>query len=173
MSTLILGIDPGPTNQGFVLYDRDKRGIRRSGNVSVDYMLNTIRTLKYHFCKRHQVFLAIEQVQNYGMVVGADVFITVRNSGRFQEAWLPDTDRVEFLSYPKVKGLMGLNSRAKESGVRAWMRDRLGEFHDVAPTGLKGLKKKPGPLYGIKDHAWSALAVAIAFDILYLKTNYH
>lgn len=172
MSVLILGIDPGPTNQGWALYNRDTRSLQESGNVSVDYMLKVIRHVKYRVLS-HQVFLAIEQVQNYGMVVGADVFMTVRNSGRFQEAWLPDTDKVQFLSYPKVKSLMGLNSRAKESGVRAWMRDRLGEYHGVKPTGLKGLKKKPGPLYGIKDHAWSALAVAIAFDILYLKTNYH
>jgi hypothetical protein len=42
--------------------------------------------------------------------------------------------------------------RAKDSNIRQALIDKLG------PVGTKAA---PGPLYGVKSHAWAAVAVAV------------
>ena len=44
----------------------------------------------------------------------------------------------------------------------ALVRQRLIEMHGGTRQAAQGLKKSPGPLYGVSGHAWQALAVAIA-----------
>ena len=47
--------------------------------------------------------------------------------------------------------------RAKDSNIRQALIDRFGPGKEKAI----GLKKTPGPLYGVKSHVWAALAVAV------------
>ena len=89
------------------------------------------------------------------MPVGAEVFETVRWSGRFEEALHP-TPVVQLTRKTIVVHLCG-SARAKDPNVRRVLMDRFGG--DAA----KGTKARPGPLYGIHADLWAALAVAVTY----------
>jgi hypothetical protein len=95
--------------------------------------------------------LAIEAIASYGMPVGAEVFNTCIFVGRFQQAWR-DPNAVRLIYRRDVKLLMCGSARAKDANIRQALIDKLG------PVGTKAA---PGPLYGVKSHAWAALAVAV------------
>jgi hypothetical protein len=106
--------------------------------------------------------LAIEMVASYGMPVGREVFETCVWIGRFQESWRDGLRRVpedvRLIYRRDVKLHLCGNSRAKDANIRQALIDKLG------PVGTKAA---PGPLYGVKSHAWAAVAVAVtAFDTL-------
>jgi len=48
--------------------------------------------------------------------------------------------------------------------VKALLRDRRVRQALLAKIGPAGNKAKPGPTYGVKSHAWSALAVAVTAE---------
>jgi hypothetical protein len=71
--------------------------------------------------------------------------------GRFQEAWrFPSQVRKVYRQQVKLH-LCG-SPRAKDANIRQALLDKLGP---------QGTKKAPGPTYGVKSHAWAALAVAV------------
>lgn len=95
--------------------------------------------------------VAIEMVASYGMPVGEDVFETVVWIGRFmQVSGCPE--KVERIKRHEVKMHLCHNARAKDANIRQALIDKLGP---------QGTKKNPGPTYGVKSHAWAALAVAV------------
>jgi hypothetical protein len=99
--------------------------------------------------------VAVEMVASYGMPVGREVFETVLFTGRLVEradAWRHPTQLV----YRKdVKLYLCQSARAKDANIKQALIDLLG------PVGTKA---QPGPLYGVKGHTWSALAVAAYAD---------
>lgn len=141
---MILAIDPGPTESGYVVFDGER--VLQSGTLPNREMLRLVRNDGGVMDR-----LAIEMVASYGMAVGRDVFECVRWIGRFQQAWR-DPDAVQLVYRQDVKMALCHSMKAKDSNIRASLIDRLG-----AP----GTKKKPGPTYRVKGHAWSALAVAV------------
>lgn len=142
MST-ILAIDPGTTESGYCVFRDDRvvhAGVR--GNA---FMRCYIKDWQ-----KPDLF-AIEMVASYGMPVGREVFETCVWIGRFIEAWgAPNRTRLVYRQDVKLH-LCG-NPRAKDTNIRTALIDKLG------PVGTKG---NPGPLYGVKSHAWAALAVAV------------
>lgn len=140
---IILAVDPGTTQSGFVTFDG--RRVHRAGVVFNDVMLAMVREPGI------ADVLAIEKIEAMGMAVGAEVFETVHWSGRFLQAWR-DPAKVRRITRRAVKlGLCG-SMRAKDPNIRQALIDMLG-----AP----GTKAKPGPTWGVSSHAWSALAVAV------------
>lgn len=102
--------------------------------------------------------LVIEQVESFGMPVGAEVFETVFWSGRFAEAWGrqgPDGYAFSRLGRKAVKLALCGTVKAKDPHIRQALIDRYG-----GPLCVK----KGGALAGIKSHLWSALAVAVAYQ---------
>jgi hypothetical protein len=94
------------------------------------------------------------------MPVGKEVFDTAKVIGVFRAArqdygsWLEIDRRT-------IKLTLCGNARAKDSNIRQRLIDLYGPV---------GTKKNPGPLYGVKSHLWSALAVAVvASEILKAK----
>lgn len=157
--TLILGLDPGPEKSALVAY------YATSVPVEGWFELNSgIKWLvaQYPGCKP---VLAVEEVVNYGRIVGKAVFQTALWSGRFIERWIAeggDEARLVMVPQPEVKLHLCGTARTNDAGVRRaildlprWERSGGG----VEP--VIGTRKKPGPLYGISGHMWSALAVAI------------
>lgn len=141
-SPLILAIDPGTLQSGFVRFDG--RRVHASGVVSNAKLLRMV-------AESEDDLLAIEKIEAMGMAVGAEVFETVHWSGRFLQAWR-DPDQVRRITRRQVKlGLCG-SVRAKDPNVRQALIDMLGE---------PGTKQRQGPTYGVSSHAWSALAVAV------------
>lgn len=142
----IIAIDPGPEQSAILFYGRD--GIRGDilANTDVLLELDKVRRLNYH--------LAVEMVASYGMAVGKDVFETVLWIGRFIQCWPGDYTKV----YRKdVKLALCGSLKAKDANIRQALIDIYGPGKDKAI----GTKKAPGPLYGIKSHLWSALAIAV------------
>lgn len=93
--------------------------------------------------------LAIEMVASYGMPVGREVFETCVWIGRFVQAW-PGQTRLVYRK--EVKSYLCGSMKAKDANIRQALIDKLGPI---------GTKKEPGPLYGVKSHAWAAVAVAV------------
>lgn len=142
---IVLALDPGTTETGWVRYLNGS--VLMSGVMSNDSMLFSLAESSIVGAD----VVAIEWIESYGMPVGREVFETVRWIGRFQQAWR-DPDAVLFIPRREVKVELCGSARAKDANVRQALLDRV---------GAQGTKKSPGPTYGVKSHAWSALAVAV------------
>lgn len=142
----ILAIDPGTEQSGWVMYEDGR--VLFSGVMWNGELLGSIRFGDVAISAN---ILAIEMIASYGMAVGAEVFQTCRWVGRFQEAWR-DPEAVRLIYRKDVKMHLCGTPRAKDANIRQALIDKLGP---------QGTKKAPGPTYGVKSHAWAALAVAV------------
>ena len=141
---IVIAIDPGPVESGWVKWDG--AAVVASG-VSVN---QEVLTWLWH--DDSKVILAIEMIRSYGMAVGASVFDTCRWVGRFEQIGLLTGKTVKICYRPDVKLHICKSARAKDANVRQALLDRIGP---------QGRKASPGPTYGVKSHAWAALAVAV------------
>lgn len=137
MSSIIVGIDPGPEWQSCVMYDAKLRLV-----LSVATFKNDFKSNFFKHCD-----IAIEWIESYGMAVGQDVFRTVFQIGRMQQQLGP----VRLIPRRDVKLTLCGSARAKDTNIRQALIDELGPV---------GTKKNPGPLYGVAGHYWAALGVA-------------
>jgi hypothetical protein len=158
----ILAIDPGTHESGWCLFDYDEHDVRPSTSarsIRTDVMDNktVLRYLADSDISSNTI-LAIEMVASYGMPVGAEVFETVRWIGRFEQRYRDTYDTmasnavVRMVYRREVKSHLCGSSKAKDANIRQRLLDIFG------PAGTK---KAPGLLYGVKSHAWAALAVAV------------
>ena len=138
----ILAIDPGTTQSGWVLFG--PQGVVDSGVHDNHDVLQWVKA------GQGADTLAIEMIAGMGMTVGQSTFETVRWIGRFQQAWR-DPEAVRLIYRREVKLHVCGDSRAKDPNIRQALLDIVGP---------QGVKKAPGPTYGVSSHAWSALAVA-------------
>lgn len=146
----VFAIDPGPQQSGYVVWDNSTSKLIASGVWPNAEILK----LQADCCQIDHAFLAIEMIESFGMAVGKEVFETVLWVGRFQQAW-PKPEEVRLVYRKEVKRLLCGTTRATSANIRQALIDRFGSGEAI------GNKKTPGPLYGVKSHAWSALAVAI------------
>ena len=155
----ILAIDPGTSQSGYCFY----RGgtVLASGVSPNDEILELI--MEHGPNASINPTLAIEMVASYGMAVGEETFRTVWWAGRFAQMWLPLALVEVYRS--QVKTEICKSQKANDSNIRQAIIDRYGG----KDTAI-GKKATPGPLYGVKSHAWAALAVAITADAR-LKTQ--
>lgn len=140
----ILAIDPGPKDSGFVLWDGLR--VRDHGHLANEALLDRIRCREFG----GPFLTVIEQVESFGMAVGAEVFETVFWSGRFAQA----AGSFDRLPRRAIKLHLCQSMRAKDSNIRQALIDRFGP---------PGTKKAPGLLYGITTHRIAALAVAVTY----------
>ena len=150
---LVLAIDPGPVQSGFVLLDYPFR-LALFGK----YFNEDLRTLMQCYVSEPKpVIVAIEEIASYGMAVGKEVFDTARWSGRYQELALSEFIEADVQLVPRreVKLQLCGTVRAKDSNIRQAVIDKFGG------SGSIGTKKNPGPLYGVTKDVWAALALAI------------
>lgn len=157
---IYLGIDPGPVQSGWCLYEAGET--RLTGHVSgADVELNS-RVLEMVDYMDVVQNLIIEEPVNYGREMGGTVLQTMRWAARFEQRWLdrmPESritpPEVVWMPRPEVLlELIGLRHGPK-GACNAALRD----MH----PGAKGTKKEPGPLYPLKSHAWDACAVVVAY----------
>lgn len=148
----ILAIDPGTTESGWVVYDGR---VCNSGVWPNEQLLAELPR------PPNGQLLAIEMIASYGMAVGKEVFETCVWIGRFKQAWFAPDD-VKFVYRAEVKRLLcggGVVNwtKAKDANIRQALIDMIGP---------QGTKKAPGPTYGVRSHAWAALAVAVTADAM-------
>lgn len=143
---LLLAIDPGTVQSGWCTFEAGK--VLDSGVWPNE---NLLRVVNFADTWPQPTALAIEMVASYGMPVGKEVFETVRWIGRFQQAWR-DPEAVRLVYRKDVKIHLCGSMKAKDTHIWQALIDKLGPV---------GTKKEPGPLYGVKSHARSAVAVAV------------
>lgn len=144
---MIFAIDPGPTQCGWAVLSGTN--VIESGVMTVPEMLAKVRGA----CHSPLLdVIAVEMIQSFGMAVGAEVFETCVIIGRIVEACAERGQEVRRVTRGEVKDHVCGSRKAMDSNIRQALIDLLGP---------PGVKSKPGPTYGVKSHAWSALAVAV------------
>lgn len=153
----LLCIDPGTEVSGVVLFDGEK-----ILDVYPEIANQNLLTCIDLFNADH---MAIEMVACYGMPVGKETFETCVWIGRFIQEFHRPVDKV----YRKDVKLNLCNSmRAKDANIRQAILDRFPRTGG-GKTPQVGIKKQPGPLYGVSSHAWSALAVGLTWFDMQMK----
>jgi hypothetical protein len=166
------GIDPGTEHSGVVAYDTERRIVLDAGEMSnVDLLAYLRNPVSLPWSLRlDRVY--IETIEPMGLPVGKSTLETMRWVGRFQEAWERYSDITAIMvSRGDEKTLLcgAATFRDSKSGRRRSVTDaqiRQAIIDRFPATGggktpQVGTKKQPGPLYGVKGHAWSALAVVL------------
>lgn len=156
----LYAIDPG-TEQSALVW------INASGSVHGQMWSNDALVMALRGSTvPHPAHLVIEQIESFGMPVGAEVFETAFWSGRFAEAWRQQGLTCSFsrIGRKAVKLALCGTVKAKDANIRQALIDRFG-----GPSCIK----KGGPLHGIKSHLWAALAVAVAYQDLAAFTKRH
>jgi hypothetical protein len=150
--TAILAIDPGTTRSAYVYLSPDGLVLDHATDTNERVSIQVIGAR----AARNTAPIVIEQVESYGMAVGAEVFETVFWSGRFAEAARPLP--VHRIGRKAVKLHLCGTTQAKDANIRAALIDRFGG---------KDAIRKGGPLYGIHGDEWAALAVAVTWADLH------
>lgn len=135
-----MGLDPGPKQSGWVLYDG------RVIDSGVDDN-NDLRVWVKH--GQHAKVLAIEVFEARGMPIGNDSVRTMIWTGRFIEAF---PGKVIEVQRRAVKSFLCGDMKAGDPNIRQALLDLVG------PRGTKAF---PGPTFGVSSHAWAALGVAV------------
>lgn len=151
---MILAIDPGTTESGWCVFDGAR--VHDSGVLANPLMLASLIGDK-------RAVLAIEMFTSYGGRVGREVFETLVWIGRFQQSWRdPEAVRLIYRKAVVAHLLPPPKKQYKFETTDANIRQKL-----IDKLGPVGTKTAPGPLYGVRSHAWAAVAVAITvFDTL-------
>lgn len=145
----ILTIDPGTSKSAWMIFDTSTMLPSRFG---IDANADVLEMVKNTAAKH----LVIEMVESFGMPVGREVFETIFWIGRFCEAFAGGTfDRIYRRT---VKMHLCQNNRADDAAIRCVLMDRFGGKQSAV-----GLKRTPGPLYGVSKDVWSALAIAMTY----------
>jgi hypothetical protein len=147
----IIGIDPGNEQSAFV--QLEDTHVVDMGILPNDAMLLRLERPS----QSTGMELAIEMVAPMGMPIGRTTMHTIMWIGRFTQQWAELTGRIpNLIERHAVKRHICHNTTAKDSNITAALADRYGGSVKAA----KGTKAAPGPLYGIHDDIWQALAVA-------------
>lgn len=158
---MILAIDPGNIESGYVVIDETLRPIE-SGKIENEELLNKCGNGSFSDCNN----IAIEMVASYGMAVGATVFETCVWIGKFAERLEYELDIKPRFIYRKDEKLNLCGSmKAKDSNIVQALIDRFAP--NISNKG-KGTKKDPGWFYGFKKDIWQAYAVAITYHDMYI-----
>ena len=184
---MILCIDPGSRTTGWVILEPRHGplpGLADHGNTTTAEFLKRLRSDP----DLDLTAAVIEHVGHYGtgMPAGADVFDTCMLSGRMQE--ILESGRgvaIEKIRRQTIKTHLCCRATANKSNVRQAVIDRWGGAERAIggkkcqrckgrgwrgrgrPTctacGGDGWDIVPGPLHGVSDDAWDALAAGVYY----------
>jgi hypothetical protein len=145
----VLAIDPGTHQSAWVfLIDGEPESFGIHDN---EWVLSTVGVyVRMHVT--HPLTVVIENVESFGMAVGAEVFETVRWAGRFEQAAQPAP--VVRIGRKAVKVALCGSMKAKDPNIRQAVIDRFGGSAAI---------KKGGVLFGASKDVWAALAVGLTY----------
>ncbi|WP_290457578.1 hypothetical protein [Faecalibaculum rodentium] len=160
----ILAIDPGNIESAFVMVTDDLSKVIAKGklpNADLERCISLLVHERWYWDDpvRH---VAVEMVASYGMPVGAEVFETCVQIGRFErhiEIVWGNVINYQRIYRMEEKIAICHNPRARDSNIRQALIDRFGAV---------GTKKNPGYFYGFKKDIWAAMAVAVTYHDKYL-----
>lgn len=144
----ILGVDPGPEETSLVVWESPPGVLRYSSSIPSKDVCALLGTLCVDV-------VACEHMQCLGMSVGKEVFESCYWIGEYR--YRCRDLGLRFYRVYRMDEKMALcgSARAKDSNIRQSLIDRY---------GVVGTAKNPGPLYGIANDRWSALAVAVTAE---------
>jgi hypothetical protein len=146
---IVIGIDPGPTESAFVIWDGVK--VRQFGNMNNEEMRQYLDG-DHENVPDDMPVCVIEQIRGFGVMASDKLFDTCWWSGRFYEAYPGES--VMLPRKEAAAHVCGQGGISKDGFVREAL---------IARFGPPGNKKQPGMLYGISSHVWAALAVAVTY----------
>lgn len=160
MTGFLLSIDPDPEGGSWVLLDETFGIVDHAQQTPIDELTGWVM-----FQGGRELLIRTvlcEGVQSYGMPVGASTFETVKNIGHIRGACNDHFAFDDSLTRPKIKAALCNSARAKDANVRRALID-LFPATGGGKTPQIGVKKQPGPLYGLKADEWAALALALVW----------
>jgi len=160
--TRILGVDPGTTESGVVVWDSETNDVLERYITSNAGIRNRLRRQKR---LRGIGVLVVESMTPYA--AGYTTMDTVLHIGQLIECargigW----NLHQITRQAVVKHICGKKAKDDKRGADARVREALLRRFPASGGGKTpqvGIKDKPGPLYGMKTHMWAALAVAITW----------
>lgn len=152
---LVYGLDPGPTQSGLVVWDDESRKVVEHGHRDNHSLLFDFEVWRDSILL-HSSTLVIEGIQHMGMPVGKPTFETAFWSGRFFQAWPGPRTRIY---RGQVKQFWLGKQNARGSQIKEAILKNFGGKETAV-----GTKVNQGPLYGLRVHEFSALAVALTFS---------
>lgn len=163
---MILAIDPGNTESGYVLINKDTLEPLEVGKIKNEELMKQIEYGEFNCVK----YVAIEMIASQGMAVGQSVFETCVWIGKFELACEKYLELLPNRIYRKDEKMNLCGSmKAKDSNIVQALIDR---FAPNTPNKGKGTKKEPGWFYGFKKDIWQAYAVAVTYYDIYIKELY-
>lgn len=158
MTRTILAIDPGEKSSGWVICE---------GLNVVDYGHDQNEQIVDTMPQKLYELMLIEEI-TYGVRVGRQIMRTVFWSGAFACAALQKGKAVSLLPRSTVKKTLCAGvSRPKDADVSKAVRSRYPKSGGGARPEV-GTLRQPGPLFGIKEHCWQALALIHTWRIVRL-----
>lgn len=113
--------------------------------------------------------VAIEMVEFQGQAVGQSTFHTCRWIGRFEQVCLDQGVAVRLIGRGRIIiHHCGRRQGCGDPHVTQAVKDRFPQTGG-GKDPVKGIKKQPGPCYGMKGHEWQALACAMCNADTYQK----
>jgi hypothetical protein len=155
--SLILAIDPGNFESGYVMVDRESLRPVAWGLADNEELIEIFKA-----SSEEDMEIVIEMIGSYGMAVGKTTFDTVVYIGRLYNLFKEKGFDPILITRFNIKMTLCKDPRAKDKNITQAVKD----FYPATGGGAdpwKGTKKQPGPLYGFKSHIFSALAVALGY----------
>lgn len=153
--TALVGIDPGPKTSGFVVWSLARRRVVEScshlANSEVRYVLREFEpgTVRVAVEVPKTIYLRLRRGQP--VTLGKEIIPTILETGKILEA--ARAHSVTEIAPDRARKAVCGTSRSKDPDVKRWL---------IRYLGRPGTKTRPGPTYGVYDHAWRALAVIFA-----------
>jgi hypothetical protein len=160
---ILLAIDPGDEYSAFVFMDIDTYKplyfAKEENNEAINHMLNYVNE-NNGLAVVDVRNVACEMIASYGMGVGAHVFWTCVEIGRFTTLLKQAGCKVDYIYRKDEKMNLCKSMKAKDSNIRIALIDRFAQFDKK--TG-KGTKKNPDWFYGFSADCWQAYAVGVTW----------
>ena len=162
---IIFAVDPGSEKSGWVTFNTDTHEVSDFGTTENGKLEGFIDCGGYSDCD----IFAYEMIGHYGkgMPAGKSVFETCIWIGHFEKAWNNKCTTYRILNNQIRVALCG-TVRAKEKNIHLAAKETF-EPYGGGKDPYKGIKSQPGPLFGMTGHEFSALAVALAWEIMHGK----
>lgn len=155
----LVGIDPGPRHSAVVVYNPCGEAWPTTIPRHVRIFNAMLKPLIMEIMSGDIEAIGIESIASYGMPVGEEIFTTCIWTGRIVEMFSQWRIPVRLFPRADVKMHLCKTMRAKDANIRQAIIDLYGGREEAL-----GRKSRPGPLYGVSEDEWSALAVALTLE---------
>ena len=163
MNEILLAIDPGDEYSAFVFMDTETYEplyfAKEKNNEAIKHMLNYVNE-NNGLAIANVKNVACEMIASYGMGVGAHVFWTCVEIGRFTTLLKQAGCKVDYIYRKDEKMNICKSMKAKDSNIRIALIDRFARFDKKSG---KGTKKNPDWFYGFSADCWAAYAVGVTW----------